>query len=281
MPLPQPTTPEGATGLAAILAEPPRALISLDFDGTLSPIVERPEDAQAAPGALEVLERLASSVGTLAIITGRPVRDIVRFAGLDDSIALAGLEVFGQYGVEHWAGGRVDVPDPQPGVAVARDRLREILVDAPDGIFVEDKRHALVVHTRRTPDPAGTLARLTPTLEAVADDTGLEAARGRYVLELRPRGAHKGGALRRLVRARAAGAVLFAGDDLGDVPAFDAVAELRREGVPGVAVCSGSDEVPELRARADLVVEGPHGVVAFLEALADALEGAGQSSAAS
>jgi trehalose 6-phosphate phosphatase len=62
--------------------------------------------------------------------------------------------------------------------------------------------------------------------------------------------------------------VLFAGDDLGDLPAYDAVDALRRGGVPGVLVCSASDEGPvALRERADLVVDGPPGVVALLTTL--------------
>jgi trehalose 6-phosphate phosphatase len=62
--------------------------------------------------------------------------------------------------------------------------------------------------------------------------------------------------------------VLFAGDDVGDLPAFDAVERLRRTGVPGVAVCSDSAEVGIVRERADIVVDGPAGVTAFFVALA-------------
>jgi trehalose 6-phosphate phosphatase len=67
--------------------------------------------------------------------------------------------------------------------------------------------------------------------------------------------------------------VLFCGDDRGDEPAFLVVSELRAEGVPGLAVCSGSAEVPDLAAQADLVVDGPQGVARLLASLADALEG--------
>jgi trehalose 6-phosphate phosphatase len=66
--------------------------------------------------------------------------------------------------------------------------------------------------------------------------------------------------------------VLFCGDDRGDEPAFRAVSELRAEGIPGLAVCSGSAEVPELTAQADLVVDGPRGVAQLLADLADAFE---------
>jgi trehalose 6-phosphate phosphatase len=65
---------------------------------------------------------------------------------------------------------------------------------------------------------------------------------------------------------------VFIGDDLGDLPAFDAVERLRGEGVPGLLVCSGSTEVSEVADRADLVVDGPEGVAALLQALADELD---------
>jgi trehalose 6-phosphate phosphatase len=87
------------------------------------------------------------------------------------------------------------------------------------------------------------------------------------VLELRPAGSDKGGALRGLAEQSQPSAVMFTGDDLGDLAAFDAVDQLRTQGVPGLLVCSGSDEVGALAERADLVVDGPSGVVELVEAL--------------
>ena len=72
MTLPRPSTREGQAGLDALLADPRHALIAADFDGTLAPIVPRPGDARAHPGARPALAALAGSVGTLAVITGRP-----------------------------------------------------------------------------------------------------------------------------------------------------------------------------------------------------------------
>ena len=92
------------------------------------------------------------------------------------------------------------------------------------------------------------------------------------VIELRPPGADKGQALRELAARRRPSATLYCGDDLGDKPAFAAVRELRADGIPGLVVCSGSAEVTELADEADLVVDGPEGVVALLTALADAAE---------
>lgn len=267
MPMPVPTTAAGRAGLAGILAEPAAALIALDYDGTLAPIVARPQDARPAAGGVDALVALADRVGTVAIVTGRPVRDVVGFLGLDSVGGLAGVIVAGHYGLERWVDGRREAPEPAPGVAAARRRLPALLTDAPEGVAIEDKEHSLGVHTRRAAEPAAALATLQPALLQLAHEVGLEAVPGRFVLELRPPGVDKGGALRRLVEERGAGAVLFAGDDLGDLPAYGAVETLRAGGVPGLSVCSASPEAPELRRRADLVVDGPTGVVELLRAL--------------
>ena len=83
----------------------------------------------------------------------------------------------------------------------------------------------------------------------------------------------KGRALRELVRETQVGAVMFVGDDLGDLAAFDAVDQLRHDGIHGLLVCSGSSEVEELAARADLVVDGPSGVSELVADLVAAFTG--------
>ena len=270
VPVPEGAAPEAAAGLAAIAADPGRALIALDFDGTLAPIVSEPSAARPHPDVLPALRRLATSVGTLAIITGRPAPVAVELGGFDD---IPGLLVIGQHGFERWEAGRLTSPPPPPEVTLARDRLPGILarVGAPDGIRVEDKGHALVVHTRQAADPQAALALLTAPLGEFAAEVGLDAKPGRLVIELRPDGVNKGAALTTLIAERDPAAVLFAGDDLGDLPAFEAVRAARAAGRAGVTVCSASDEVTALAGHADLVVAGPAGVAALLVTLADAV----------
>ena len=238
------------------------AVIALDYDGTLAPIVDRPWQAVPAAGALEVLIALAPRVRALALVTGRPADVVVELAGLAQ---VPGLVVLGQYGAQRWSGGEVTSPAPLPGVARARAGLPALL--AAEGAELEDKGISLVVHTRRCAEPAGALTRLTAPVQEVAASTGLEMHPGRFVLELRPPGFDKGSALLSLCDPLPA-AVLFAGDDLGDLAAFDAVEELRAAGAHGVLVCSGSQEGPAvLRERADVVVDGPAGVVELLRSL--------------
>lgn len=255
-----PSTAEGRAGLAALRAQPGAALVALDYDGTLAPVVERPEDAVPAPDAVEALAAVARRVATVALITGRPAEAVVELAGLR---RVRGLVVLGQYGVQRWDGTLSEQP-PAPGLAEVRRRLPALL--AP-GLRLEDKGHSLVVHARGAADPAGALAALEPGLTELATAHDLEVHPGRQVLEVRPPGADKGRALLSLTDP-APSAVLFAGDDLGDLPGFDAVDALRERGVPGVTVCSDSPESPAaLRDRADLVVDGPRGVVELLRQL--------------
>jgi len=280
----QPRTTAGRAGLDALLADPSRAVVGLDFDGTLAPIVPDPAEARALPGAVPVLARLAPCLGGVVVVTGRPAADAADLAGFRGSAGSAGsagaagldgLVVLGQYGAERWdaSSGVLTSPPPPPAVQQAREALPGVLADAgaPDGTWVEDKGRALAVHTRRAPDPGAALERLRGPVHALAARVGLHVEPGRLVLEMRPAGMDKGGALTAFVGERGARSVLYAGDDLGDLPAYDAVEDLRAQDVPGVTVCSGSTEVAELARRADVVVDGPEGVVALLAALADAL----------
>jgi trehalose 6-phosphate phosphatase len=271
--LPTPATAAGREGLAALLAHPGRAVIALDFDGTLAPIVPDPDRARAHPDAVPALAVLAPKVASVAVVTGRPAEVAVHHGGFADIPGLDHLVVLGHYGAERWdaATGTLTTPAPHPGVAAVRAELPALLERsgaAARGTWTEEKGHAVAVHTRRAPDPQAAFDTLRAPLTDLAGRHGLIVEPGRMVLELRPPGMDKGAALRSHVHSLGAESVLFAGDDLGDLPAFTAVDTLREEGTPGLLVCSGSDEVPDLSERADVVVDGPAGVVKLLRALA-------------
>jgi trehalose 6-phosphate phosphatase len=263
-------TPQGQAALDALLAAPRQALIGTDFDGTLAPIVPEPKDARPLPGAVPALAALAEEVGTVAVITGRAAADAVALGGLD---AVPGILVLGHYGWQRWQDGKLTVPDSPPAVEAARQALPGLLDEAgaPPGTWIEDKRHAVAVHTRRTADPEAALGDLRGPLGDLADRLGLAAEPGRLVIELRPPGMDKGSALAGLVREREARSVMFCGDDLGDLPAFATVRSLREAGIPGCAVASASAESPQVAAAADLVVQGPEGIVALLATIAGKL----------
>jgi trehalose 6-phosphate phosphatase len=272
--LPTPVTDAGRAGLAAILDNPAAALLAVDYDGVLAPIVSDPTNSPPLPGAVAALARVGARLGSVAVISGRPAQVVVDYGQFPREPALSGLVVFGHYGLQRWDGRTHQLSSPEPPAALAavRRELPGLLERAGvDDTWVEDKIVSLVVHTRRSADPAVALRTLTPVVIDCAQRHGLAVEPGRFVLEIRTPGVDKGATLRSYAQERSASTVCYIGDDLGDLPAFDAVQALRDNGIPGLTVASGSSEVPAVAARADLVVDGPAGVVALLTVLADAL----------
>lgn len=275
-------SPDGEERWSAVLAAADRLLVALDFDGTLAPIVEDPRRAVIHPLGAAALTALAAEVGTVAIITGRPVEQVLALGGLAEAgaeVDRAGgrLLVLGQYGNERWSSAdpRVLSPDPPPALARFSADLPDLLREAGAAeAWVEEKGLAVAVHTRRCADPAATFDRLLPVLAAAAVAHGLKVEPGRMVVEVRAGGMDKGRALRGLVAERGASAVVFAGDDLGDLPAFEATGELARAGLPTLLVCSASGEETALVRLSDVVVEGPEGVVALLGEVAERIRSA-------
>lgn len=273
-------TADGAQRYAALVRAGDRLVVGLDFDGTLAPIVEDPARAHIHADGPAVLERLSDRVRAIAVVTGRPARQVLALGGLEEVGAAIGdrgreLFVFGQYGNERWSSTRRRILSPAPprGLAAFERDLPELLRrhDA-EAAYVEDKGLAVAVHTRRLPDARAAFERLRPALTALAERHGLAVEPGRHVVEVRAPGMHKGGAVHRLAQDLEAGAFLFIGDDLGDVAAFEAVVELREAGMPGLLVCSGSEEERALMDLADAVVPGPDGVLDFLTTLSADLE---------
>ena len=228
--------------------------IFLDFDGSLSAIVARPEDARPVEGARQVLAALVGRYRVVAVISGRRSEEV---AGLLD---VPGLRYFGLYGLEEAA------PELMAEVAPRVQATAEVIPEA----WVEDKGASIAVHYRRAPDPRRAKAALVAALERVASSAGLEVVEGKMVVELvpadRPR---KGGAVERLVGENDLSAALFAGDDVADVEAFRALDSLAEKGLLAVKVAvRGEDTPPELLDAAAVVVDGPKGLVELLGQLA-------------
>jgi trehalose 6-phosphate phosphatase len=268
-------TPQGQERYDALAAAAPEVLVGLDFDGTLSPIVDDPDRAVIHPDGPRVLTALASRVRAVVVVTGRPARQVVDLGDLDrvaDGLPDgARLVVMGQYGNERWDASSREFTSPEPpaGLRAFRDELPRLLkAERAEGAHIEEKGLAVAVHTRRLPDPAAAFARLEEALADAAERHGLSLEPGRLVLEVRAPGMHKGLALETAVAEHEAGGVLFAGDDLGDLEAFEAVRALRDGGLPALLVCSGSEEQEALAELADVVVDGPGGVLDLLDGFA-------------
>jgi trehalose 6-phosphate phosphatase len=267
-------TEEARLQYDAVVAVAREVVVGLDFDGTLSPIVEDPAAAVIHPEGHDALVGLAARVRAVAVVTGRPAHQVVALGRLDSvADALppgARLLVRGQYGNEQWdSDDRTFVTHEVPaGLAAFQAELPRLLAaeDAADA-YVEEKGLAIAVHTRRLPDPAAAFARLEPELADAAERHGLALEPGRMVLEVRAPGMHKGHALRQVVADTDAGGVVFVGDDLGDLEAFEAARSMRSQGLPVLLVCSGSVEEQALADIADVVVPGPDGVMELLRQL--------------
>ncbi|WP_235750598.1 trehalose-phosphatase [Nigerium massiliense] len=268
------TTQTGRRAWDAIVADPASTLLCSDFDGVLSPIQADPDTASAAPETVAALNRLGTKLGKIAVVTGRVARKAVELGSFEKHDGLAEMSVLGLYGQERWdaATGEYREPEPPEGIAGVKAELPAVLAELGlANARVEDKRLSVGVHTRELPDAAGAFATLEQPIRSLAERHGLLVEPGRNVLEIRGPGSDKGDAVRALVAEVQPRTIIFAGDDLGDVAAFEAIARLREEGYEGLLICSGSDEQDALVALADVVVPGPPGVAALLNDLADAL----------
>jgi trehalose 6-phosphate phosphatase len=269
------TSPQAEQRYADVIAAAARAVVGLDFDGVLSPIVDEPSEAYIHPEAPGVLAGLAEAVRAIAVITGRPARQAIALGGLDevaDEIAKHDKElfVFGQYGNERWRSTQRRIVSPRPphGLSSFERELPRLLREADaEAAYVEEKGLAVAVHTRRLPEPTATFERLLPPMRELAERHGLGLEPGRHVIEVRAPGMDKGHAVHTFVSEQDAGGVVFAGDDLGDIEAYEAVVELREQGMPALLVCSLSDEETALADRADVLVPGPAGVLDLLRDL--------------
>ena len=231
--------------LDSLRRAPDRAAILLDVDGTLAPIVARPEEARVPDETRDVLRGLVARYGLVAAVTGRPSALAREFLGVD------GIEIAGVHGLEL-----------EPEAEAWRDRLQTFArsVDWP----VEDKGLSVSFHYRTHEDPERARAELERVAERARNE-GLKARFGRMVLEvLPPVDASKGTAVRRLLETSGLRRALYAGDDTTDLDAFAALEELD----VGVKVAVRSAEVPALLLeRANVVVDGPDDLVELLREL--------------
>ena len=255
-------TASAPVGLAEFRERLPRALIALDFDGTVSPIVRDPGRARPVDGAHQALQRLAAAGATIAVVTGRDARTAVELSGFG---TIDGLVVSGLHGAELWQGGRLTTQDEPEGMAALRAELPPLLSEVDPGIWLEDKRLSLVVHTRRAAEPEAALLAVRQEVTERASRSGLQVVDGKFVLEIRIPGLSKADAIAELLTGDIT-AALFAGDDHGDLPAFEAVhAWSRRTGNPGIAVAVG--DVDEVRRAADIQLAEPADLAALLAGL--------------
>jgi trehalose 6-phosphate phosphatase len=218
---------------------------------------------EAAP---ELLAGLASKFTVAAVVSGRSAVQLLEWLGE--------VEIWGLHGAERTEGGEVVLSGRARPYEAKMRRVRDEAqqsVAALDfgGVTLEDKGVILNLHYRTATDRAAAEKALLDLAEQLAAAHGLVVGRGRMTYELRPpEKFSKADVVLERSRAEKLDAVMFVGDDLVDLPAFGALDELAAAGTLTLKVGVRSDESPEeLLERADLVVDGPFGVVQLLEEL--------------
>lgn len=248
-----------ATVVDALRADPERTAVLLDFDGTLAPIVDDPAQAAPTDGVPEVLRRLSARYRVVAVVSGRPI------AYLQGHLP-AGPTLVGLYGLEHADGDDVVLhPDAEPWRAIVHDVAAKASAELPAEVLVEHKGLSLTLHFRQHPALSGVVESWA---HEVGDATGLLLRGARRSVELHPPvAADKGTAVAAALVGCAT--ACFIGDDVGDLPAFDALDRFAEAGGAATRIVVASTETdPALRRRADLLLDGPDEVLALLEALA-------------
>jgi trehalose 6-phosphate phosphatase len=231
--------------LGRLAAEPAQAALLLDVDGTLAPIVARPEDAEVPEPTRAELRRLVDRYGLVACITGRMGDDARRIVGVD------GIVYVGEHGLEL---------EPEAERWVEPLHAFADSVDWP----AEPKRLTTAFHYRTADDQAAAEEALTRVAERAVSE-GLRPRFGRMVLEIRPPvDADKGTAVRRLLAERHLRRALYAGDDTTDLDAFRGLDGLDLAVRVAIASAEGPDE---LGAAADLVVGSPEAFAELLRQL--------------
>lgn len=247
--------------LVPFLAEPDRSGLYFDFDGTLAAIVEDPAASRPLPGVVTLLTRLAARFGAVGAISGRPA------AFLAEHLP-AGISLSGLYGLEEVHNGAITEHVEAAGWRLRVDEAVGLARRAaPAGVLVEPKGLSLTLHYRTRPEAASAVSEMAAE---IAEVTGLEPREAKASIELHPPiDTDKGQVLSRLVAGADVAQVLYVGDDLGDLPAFAALADLRRQGLITLAVAVTGAETPdEVRSAVDAEVVGPNGVLDLMERLA-------------
>jgi trehalose 6-phosphate phosphatase len=252
--------------LGPLRAALPSALVALDFDGTLAPLAPHPDDARPLAGVPQLLGDIRATGATLAVVTGRSVASLLRVSGFG---AVPGIIIYGTHGAERWADGKLRAPAPPPGLIGLRRSLPALVtgIVRDPAVWIEEKELSLVIHTRLTAEPDRFLADLRGPVGAAVAAAGLEMRPGREVLEVCLPGVDKGTAVRELIGDMTA-AVLYAGDDVGDLPALREVrAWAARSGRPALSVSVSLSGTGPLAGLTDVTVPDPGGLILLLRQL--------------
>jgi trehalose 6-phosphate phosphatase len=255
--------------LAPLRANPQRAAILLDIDGTLAPIVDHAEDANVPETTRQLLMRVARAYRIVACVSGR------RASEARAMVSIGSISYLGSHGAELLRAGWTEAV-LDPGIEDWARRIHEFAREADTTdlrrrrVRVEDKGAIVAFHWRGAPDEEAARAAID-AIAARAEEAGLRTHWGRKVLEVRPPvRIDKGAGILSFLEGADVDVALYVGDDTTDLDAFNALHQLAEEGRLSKAICVGvrSEDGPaEITNAADVVVDGTEGVQKLLAML--------------
>ncbi len=269
--MPAPTADTLAETLRPLTSDPGRAAVFCDIDGTLAPIVSRPEDAHVHESVPRLLARLGRRYGLVACVSGRSAAEARRLVGV------GAVAYVGSHGAEVMEAGEKQ-PQLLDAFASWQGKVTGFVAEREEDrelrrlrVRIEDKGPIKAFHWRGVPDEQAAETWLAGVAQE-APEAGLDVHWGRKVLEIRPPvRVSKGDGIRTLLANSRARTALYGGDDATDLDAFDALEALVGAGDLDSVVKIGvrSDEgPPAIVERADLAVDGVAGFTDVLSVLA-------------
>ncbi|HKJ28127.1 MAG TPA: trehalose-phosphatase [Anaerolineales bacterium] len=249
-----------------LVRQPGFALVT-DVDGTISPIVDQPDQAAVSPTIRPLLDDLCDLLPVVGVLSGRRVEDVRQRVGVP------GLVYIGNHGLERFYQGNVVIPESvKPFIQKLAAAAEEIQPALLPGMMLEDKTATLTIHYRQTHSEAEVLEKFTPFVKELAQRLGVDLFSGRKVYELRPPiGVDKGTAFAGLLQDFNVQAAVYLGDDTTDAAAFKKAQALRAAGecqAYSLGVESANTP-PEVLTYADYLVDGVGDVAAFFAMLLD------------
>lgn len=242
-----------------------KTAVITDIDGTISKIVLDPYDASISQIMKTTLEKLVNKFQIVGVITGRNVRNA------KEMLEVEGLLYIGSHGLEYLKDDEIYIePEVEEYLPLIKKVAQNIQTEEElcniKNILFQEKGLCFTVHYRKCEDQEGTRRKI---LDAINELEGLEnfkITEGRKVVEIRPKIGHdKGTILEKLINENKLEKVIYLGDDVTDVDAFNKLKELNgKDKVTGAGIVVVSEEVPEyVEENASFYVKGVEEVQKF------------------
>ncbi|MGB9980203.1 trehalose-phosphatase [Methanobacterium sp.] len=242
-----------------------KTAVITDIDGTISKIVLDPYEATISQIMKTTLKKLVNKFQLVGIVTGRNVKNAKEMLEVD------GLLYIGSHGLEYLKNDEIYIePEVEKYLPLIQKVAQNIQTEEElyniKNILFQEKGLCFTVHYRKCEDPEGTRRKILDAINELEELEKFKVTEGRKVVEIRPKIGHdKGTILEKLIFENAIEKIIYLGDDVTDVDAFNKLKELKGENkVNGLGIVVISEEVPEfVRENASFYVNGVEEVQKF------------------